>query len=154
MIRQLTRATVTGALAALVADLLLQFALSMVRVDGSSGQWFIPTLLERGRWVVAAGLLWFGAPLMSPDTLDEPRGAGSPLWLDVVGRAMIALPVIWLSATVIVRAMRLTVEGSWPYEGRVFLTSDFYASAIVGYAPWALGGLAVLALARHAGVGD
>ena len=151
MIRPLASAAVIGCAAALVADLLLQLALAAVRLDGG---WtaLTPVWLERGRWVLAAALVWLIAPLLTPDSSDA-RGVGSPLprsaALTLVGRLMVVVPCVWAAATVILRAARLTVERAWPYEGRVFLTSDFYGSLIIGYAPWALGGLLLIALSRH-----
>jgi hypothetical protein len=154
MIRRLASAAVIGCVAALVADLLLQLALAAVRLDGSGWSWFSPLLLERGRWVLAAALVWRLAAIVSLDAPGDvsasiPRSAA----LALVGRLMLVAPCAWAAATVILRAARVTVEWGWAYEGRIFLTSDFYGLLIVGYAPWALAGILLIALSRHSDPG-
>ena len=155
-LRLLSVAAVIGTSLALVADVLLQSALSLVRVDGGGYGWLLATALERGRWVVVAALLWIAAPAIEGAVLDESR-AGSPgarlsrrTAFRAAGIAMIAAPVAWAVATLSLRALNITLGGDWPYEGRVFLTPYFYSSLLVSYAPWALAGAAVLGLARHA----
>jgi hypothetical protein len=149
MTRALGDAAVVGTLLALVVDVLLQGALAAVRLDDGLSSWLVATLFDGGRWVLAALLLRLVAPLAWPG--DRPPAlADRPAVFAIVGRAMVVAPPIWTATALVLRAVRITVEGGWPYEGRVFLAPDFYAALLVGYAPWALGGLAVVALARHA----
>jgi hypothetical protein len=149
--RSLTVAALAGATAALLADVLLQAALTAVRIDASGWSWLPATVLDRGRWVVVAALLWLARPRGSSGGRDGTHAAMTRATaFEIVGRAMLAVPLLWLAATLLMRAIRVTLERGWPYEGRVFTSSDFYAGLIVGYAPWALGGLLLLALSRHA----
>lgn len=155
-LRRLSVAAVIGASLALVADVLLQSALSLVRVDGGGYEWLTATLLERGRWVVVAALIWIAAPAIEGAVLDASRAGSHGAGISrrtafrVAGIAMIVVPVAWAVATLSLRALSITLSGDWPYEGRVLLTSYFYSSLLVSYAPWALAGAAVLGLARHA----
>jgi hypothetical protein len=159
--RSLTVAAMAGATAVLLADVLLQGALTAVRIDAHGWNWLAATLLDRGRWVVVAGLLWLARARAPAGDRDRSLTNAAPmtrsLAFELVGRGMVSLPLLWLSATLLMRAIRITVDGAWPYDGRVFLASDFYAGLIVGYAPWALGGVVLIALSRHVGlteVGD
>lgn len=141
-----------GATAALLIDVLLQGALAAVRIDAIGWSWLPATLFDRGRWVAVATLLWMASSRPSGgrdrSTTLAPAGTRSSAF-EIVGRGMLWLPLCWLLATSLMRAIRITIDRGWPYEGRVFLTLDFYAGAIVDYAPWALGGLMIIALARH-----
>lgn len=154
-LRLVSVAAVIGTLVALVADVLLQSALSLVRVDGGGYGWLGATLLERGRWVVVAALVWSLAPWIEAVVVDGHRsgalaaGVGRRTALRATGIAMLLVPIVWAVATIGLRAFSLTLGGDWPYEGRIFLTSYFYASLLIGYAPWALAGAAILGLARH-----
>ena len=155
-LRPLSVAAVIGTSLALGADVLLQSALSLVRVDGGGYGWLTATLLERGRWVVVAALIWIVAPAIEIAVLDANRvgslvpGMSRRTAFRAASIAMIAVPVAWAVATLSLRALSITLSGDWPYEGRVFLTPYFYSSLLVSYAPWALAGAAVLGLARHA----
>ena len=148
MIRPLARAALIGCVAALIADVLLQLALNAVRLDSSGWTWLAPTLLERGRWIVAAGLVWLIVRLVSLDAFI-PSSMSQAAALLSISRLMLILPLAWGVATIILLGVRLTLDGGWLYEGRVFLTSDFYGSLISAFAPWALGGVALAALSRH-----
>ena len=155
-LRLLSVAAVIGTSLALVTDVLLQSALALVRVDGGGDGWLTATLLERGRWVVVAALIWIAAPAIEGAVVGESRAASPGAGISrrtafrAAGIAMIAGPVAWAVATLSLRALSITLSGDWPYEGRVFLTAYFYSSLLVSYAPWALAGAAVLGLARHA----
>ena len=55
------RAFLVATVAALVVDALLQLAMDAVRVSayGGGAPWWVTThLIERGRWVVLATMLW------------------------------------------------------------------------------------------------
>ena len=155
-LRSLSAAALIGTTLALVADVILQSALSMVRMDGGGSGWLAATLLELGRWIVVAALVWLAAPWIETAIGDGGQsgataaGLGRRTALRVAGIAMLTAPVIWALATIGLRALHLTLSGDWPYEGRVFLTPYFYSSLLVSYAPWALAGATVIGLARHA----
>jgi hypothetical protein len=139
---------------ALLADLLLQAALSLVRVGPGGADWLTPVLIARGRWVVVGALLWAIAPRLEAVSVDHPAEARAPVtWpraLRTAGVAMILLPVVWLAAIVVVRALTITLGGDWSIDGRVFVSSYFYSNLFIDYAPWTMAGATLFAIARHA----
>ena len=153
--RPLATAAIVGATTLLLADLLLQTALSLVRVDGRTFAWVTETLMDRGRWLAAAVIFWLAAPRLE-SALDgigslesAPRLALSSA-LRGIGVAMLAIPVVWTMAIVIVRAMAITLAGDWSIDGRVFASSYFYSTLVTSYAPWATAGVILVGIARHA----
>lgn len=109
--------------AALVVDAVLQLALAAVRVSGSGGVpwWITANLAERGRWVVLAALLWWLAPRLMASPADEGAGATGgtarrEAW-KLVGVAAVVLPLLWVLATWVVTAMRITLLASWSRTG-------------------------------------
>jgi hypothetical protein len=154
-IRNLAIALGVGAVAALLVDAALQNALAAVRSPGRSSLtpwWVVGRVMERSTWIAAALLVWVFAPALS--------GIASKVWpadhvvgrvaaLDGVGRAMIAMPLFWLLATWLVWAVKMTLAGSWASEGRVFMAGNYYFNVLLGYTPWASGGITLLALRRH-----
>jgi len=147
-------AALVGAAVALVADVLLQAALSLVRVGPGAADWLTPVLVARGRWVVVGALLWAIAPRLAAAGVDRTAEALAPMtWpgaLRTAGVAMILLPVVWLAAIVAVRALAITLGGDWSMDGRVFVSSYFYSNLVIDYAPWAMAGVTLYAIARHA----
>jgi hypothetical protein len=140
-------------LAALVIDAALQLAMDTVRVStyGRAPWWITANLVERGRWVAFALLLWRIAPL-----IIEPVGATVAPWTagrsDAwrrVGVAVVVVPLLWVCATWIVSAVRFTLLGTWDTDGRVFLSADYYSRLLVDLAPWLLSGAAVVVASRH-----
>ena len=154
-IRNLAMALGVGALAALFVDAALQNALAAVRSPGAPTMtpwWMIGRVMERSPWIVTALLVWLWAPLLSraasnawPADHVVDRSAA----LDVVGRAMVAAPLLWLVATWLVWAAKMTLVGSWSSEGRVFIAGYYYYNVLLAYTPWAAGGITLLALRRH-----
>jgi hypothetical protein len=154
-IRNLAMALGVGALAALLVDAVLQNLLAAVRSLGASTTtpwWMIGRVQERSPWIVAALLVWLWAPAISRAALHAwpadhgvRRGAAFVL----VGRAMIAAPLLWLVATWLVVAVKMTLVGSWSSEGRVFVAGYYYYNVLLAYTPWAAGGITLLALSRH-----
>jgi hypothetical protein len=151
-------------LAALVADAALQLALSGVSVSryGSGAPWWITAhVVERGRWVAFAVLLWWVAPWVvrpaadrttlatpSPQSADTSDRERPDAWRHV-GVSAITVPLLWVAATWMVSVVRFTLLGSWSTDGRVFVSSDYYRAILVDYAPWLMAGLSVLAARRH-----
>jgi hypothetical protein len=158
-LRRFAAAAVAGSLLALGCELLLRVALGAVRVDsfGSSTGWIVGTVLSRLVWPAAAGLLWLAAPVLASrleidgvgPTIDATTAAATR----AVGLAMIAGPIIWLLATSVVRALAITITGSWATGGRIFVSPQFYADIVVTYAPWILGGMALVTAAGHLHLG-
>jgi len=150
--------------ASLVADAALQLALSGVSVSryGSGAPWWITAhIVERGRWVAFAALLWWMAPRVlrpaaagaetegaTPSSLPRDHEDRTEAWRHV-GLSAIAVPLLWVLATWIVSAVRFTLLGSWSTDGLVFLSPDYYRGMLVDYAPWLMAGVAVLGVRRH-----
>ena len=154
-IRHLALALGVGALAALLVDAALQNLLAAVRSLGASTMtpwWVIGRVMERSPWIVAALFVWLWAPsLARAASIAWPADhvVGRRAALDVVGRAMIAVPLLWLLATWLAWATRMTLAGSWSSEGRVFIAGYYYYNVLLAYTPWAAGGITLLALRRH-----
>lgn len=154
-IRNLAMAVGIGALAALLVDAALQNALAAVRSPGLSATtpwWMIGRVMERAPWLAAALFVWAAArPLARAAAAAWPadyvvhRAAA----LAVVGGALIAAPLLWLAATWLVWAVKITLVGSWGSEGRIFLEGYFYSNVLMAYTPWAAGGAVLLTASRH-----
>src|SRR5690349_17347624 len=122
-IRRLAAALVLGTIVALVADALLQNALNLARLGGRQylPWWVTGNVVERGNGVIAAALLWVVGPrLVSAAAVP---GAGSEwsaadTWR-LAARLMLALPALWLMASVIGRVVRISLAGDWLIEGPI-----------------------------------
>jgi hypothetical protein len=154
-IRNLALALGIGALAALFVDAALQNLLAAVRSLGASTTtpwWMIGRVQQRSPWIVAALLVWLGAPALSraaPNAWPADFVVGRGAAFDVVGRAMIAVPLLWLVASWLVWAATMTLEGGWASEGRILITGQYYYNVLLAYTPWAAGGITLLVLRRH-----
>jgi hypothetical protein len=155
-VRHLSRALAIGALAALVIDALLRNALAAVQSPGVSSMtpwWITGRVSDRAVWVVAALLMWLTARTLAPVTkrlwpVDHlvTRSAA----FDVVGGSMIIVPLVWMLASLLVLAARITLAGSWELDGPVLLMASYYNNVVLGYLPWAGSGSLLLMLGRHA----
>jgi hypothetical protein len=154
-VQRLAAAFAVGAAVALVVDVVLQNALATVRSPGVLSMtpwWVVGRLMERSTWVAAALLVWTFAPRFSPViTIIWPQDhvVSRPAAFDIVGRLMLALPLLWLAATWLVWVVKITFVGGWASEGRIFVAGYYYYNVLLGYAPWAGGGLSLLMLRRH-----
>ena len=151
--RAYAAAFLAATLAALVADAALQLGLQAVRVSqfgGGAPWWVTAHLVERGRWVVLALVLWWFAPYLG----DGDRETGlapdeaSEAWRQVAV-AVIAVPLLWIAATWVVTAARFTLLASWDTDGRVFVSPDYYRGLLLDLAPWMMGAATVFTLRRH-----
>jgi hypothetical protein len=155
-IRNLAIALGVGAAAALLVDVGLQNALVAARSPGVSSTtpwWVIGRVMERSTWVAAALLLWVLAPGLSriaSRVWPADYVVGRSAALDIVGRAMIGMPLLWLLATWLAGAVKITLAGSWGSEGRIFVAGYYYYNVLLAYTPWVGGGITLLALRRHA----
>jgi hypothetical protein len=154
-VRAYAAAFLVATVAALVVDAALQLALDAVRVSayGSSAPWWVTAhLIERGRWVVLALLLWWTAPrLFAGNGVSAThRHAPADTWRHMA-IAVIAVPLLWIAATWVVSAARFTLLGSWDTDGRVFLSPDYYRGLLLDLAPWLMAGAAVFGVRRHVG---
>jgi hypothetical protein len=151
-IRRVATAALVGTATALVVDAVLQNALNLARLGGRQylPWWVTGNVLERGPWLVAAALLWIAAPRLAAHTGDiEPSALSAAAAWKFAARVMIVAPAFWLVASVIVRAIKISLTSQWAIEGPVFLDSSFYASLSSIYVPWLAGGLVVGGIARH-----
>jgi hypothetical protein len=144
-------ATLVGTVVALVVDVALQAALGLVR-SGIQPMVIMGTLVERLRWVAAAGLFCLVAPRWDRQIRNTGDAADlfSPAiaWR-VAGMAMIVIPPIWAAATWLVMTLRMILAGTWSTNSRIFLEPYFYSDLILSYAPWLLAGMTLLAARRH-----
>jgi hypothetical protein len=154
-VRALAMAFGVGALIALFVDAALRNALAAIKSPGVSSHtpwWVVGLVIERSVWIAAALFAWLLAPVASRITSRLWRAGhvvSRSAALDVVGRAMVGLPLLWLLATWFVLAAKVTLDGGWSSEGRVFLSVDYYANILLAYTPWAAGGVTLLTLRRH-----
>jgi hypothetical protein len=153
-VRAYASAFLVATAVALLVDVALQLALDAVKVSnyGSGAPWWVTAhLIERGRWVALAILLWLITPRLftNPPVAPDDRQSADP-WHDVA-IAVGAVPLLWIAATWIVTAARFTLLGSWATDGRVFASPDYYRALLVDLAPWLLASAAVLAVRRHLG---
>jgi len=155
-VRHQTLAFIAAATVALVADATMQLGLEAVRVSshGSGPWWITANLIERGRWVLFAVVLWWAAPRLG-GSAPAVTGSGSAddgdrseAWRQV-GTAVLAVPLLWVLATWLVSAIRFTALGSWGTEGRVFLSPGYYRGIAIDYAPWLMAGVTLLGVRRH-----
>jgi hypothetical protein len=156
--RQLASATIFGTTVALIGDVLLQGALSLVRVDNVGYSWLESAVFERSRWIVAGILFWTLAPWLERtirERAEESRLAvvSRKMALRAVGTAMLALPILWTAASLLLRALMTSISGDWSIDGRLFASSYFYSNLVMNYAPWAMGGAVLSTLAYHAAPG-
>jgi hypothetical protein len=70
------------------------------------------------------------------------------VWRDV-GIAVAIGPVLWTLAGCVVTVVVFTLADRWTMEGQVFRSAGYYRSLIVAWAPWLVGGGAVLLWSRH-----
>ena len=149
-------AFLVATIVALVADAAMQLALEAVRVSayGSAPWWVTANLVERGRWVLFAAVLWWAAPHLAgagppPDAPGAAAAAVRPEAWRQVGLAVLVVPLLWILATWMVSALRFTLLGSWATEGQVFLSAGYYRGIVLDYAPWLMGGAVLLGVRRH-----
>ena len=156
--RRLASAAILGTTVALIGDVLLQGALSLVRVDDVGYRWLEGAVFERSRWIVAAILVWAAAPSLERTIADSAQSlAGPPL----AGRGR-CVPWVWRCwryrscgrmASLLLRALMISIAGEWSIDGRLFTSSYFYSNLVMSYAPWAMGGAVLCTLAYHAAPG-
>ena len=156
--RRLASAAILGTTVALIGDLLLQGALSLVRVDNVGYRWLEGTVFERSRWIVAAIIVWAAVPSLERTIADSAHESGQTavgrkVALRTMGTAMLVLPIVWTLASLLLRALMISIAGEWSIDGRLFTSSYFYSNLVMSYAPWAMGGAVLCTLAYHAAPG-
>ena len=146
-------AFLVATIVALVVDAVMQLATEAIRVSpygGGAPWWVTAHLIERGRWVLFALIVRVLEPWL---TRNGPPPAAAELpaaeaWRQVA-IAIVAVPLAWIVATWLVSAMRFTLLGSWDFDGRVFLSFDYYRGLATGLVPWVMAAAALMAARRH-----
>jgi hypothetical protein len=131
---RLGAALAAGVALALAIDLILQIALDAVRIQPSRVDWQA-VLVSKGVWMIAVAI----AGAISPWLL--PMARSRMTWRDAyhtAGTVLLAAPVIWTAATVLVFIAEVP-----------FTQSSFYAELFTRNAPWVLGGITLRAIAGH-----
>lgn len=141
----------TGAVIALVLDVLLQLSTAAVRLSGGPmPPWWVRAA-EQSVWVALGLVLWLASPLVG-EWIDDavPRATISrrTVW-ELVGIGMLALPPGHVLGQWIVLALRLTVSGAWGAEGRIFLSTAYYGHVLLSITPWMAAGALVRGWAHH-----
>jgi uncharacterized membrane protein YGL010W len=150
----LARALVIGTVSALLFDALLRNALAGAQSPGAASLtpwWVVGRVVERGVWVWFALLLWAVSPLMARVGRGVWPGQepGAAVLYDVVGRAMMIVPFLWLAASVLMVGLRISIQGDWSIDGEVFRSVSFYNNVVLEYLPWFGGGYVLMLLRRH-----
>jgi len=155
-------ALVAATTIALVVNAVLQVlvdAVSIRAVGSGTPWWVVAELPVRGRWVVAAALLWLVSPVFDDSQpATSPTGTGrtdhdteiarAAVWTRV-GTAVMLLPLVWTAASWLIVATRITLAGSWDIEGRGLLSSEYYQRMAIDWLPWLMAGVTMRRLATH-----
>jgi methionine-R-sulfoxide reductase len=160
--RPLAAAMLAATTIALVVNAGLQLLVDAVSIQsfGSGTPWWIVAELPaRGRWVVAAALLWLISPIFEDShaatsrtgiarTGHDAEATRAAIW-SRVGTAVTLLPLVWAVASWLVVATRITLVGSWDIEGRGLLSSEYYQRIAIDWLPWLMAGVVMRWLAAH-----
>lgn len=145
----LATAALVGSVFVLIADTMLHAALAATK---SAALPVSAIVLDRLRWVVAAGLI--RVLVSRVEHGSSPRTVSGRSSWTFVGQMAIVLPLVWFTATMVVTTSRMIASGTWRTSARIFLEPYFYSEMIIAYAPWLLAGIALHVVARHAIKGD
>jgi hypothetical protein len=152
-VRAYADAFLAATIVALVVDAAMQLATDAIRVSpygGGAPWWVTAHLIERGRWVVFALIVRAIEPRLT-GTGTPPALTGTPAseaWRQVA-IAIVAVPLAWIVSTWIASAIRFTLLGSWGFDGRVFLSVDYYRGLTIDLVPWMMAAAALMAARRH-----
>lgn len=145
----LARAFLAGTVLVLLADSVLHLALAAVRVSDVAAPWWVNArVVERSAWVVMASLLWLavrGGMLGDGQAVTWSREAAFRL----VGACMIAVPIAWTLATIVVTLVRTALASARDGGLAIFLEPYFYSDLVLRNAPWLLAGAVLLTVSRH-----
>lgn len=150
-IRHAAAAFTTGAVIAVLLDLILRFATGSVRISGGMMlPWWV-RLAENSVWIALGLVLWLAAPLLG-DWIDDvvPRASISrrTIW-ELIGIGLLALPPGHVLGQWLVLAMQLTVSGTWGAEGRIFMSGAYYGNVLLSITPWMAAGAVIRGWAHH-----
>jgi hypothetical protein len=156
-LRLFARALTLGTLAALVIDAALRNALAAAQTPGVSGMtpwWVVGHVEQRAVWVIVALIIWGTAQILSRQlalhaAMANDRRFSRTAAFGLAGKLLIILPLVWVVAAVTALIVRLTLTAAWPTEGQIFTSSQFYNQLLLGYVPWAGGGIIVVTVSRH-----
>jgi hypothetical protein len=148
---------VIGATSALITDAVLRNALAAAQSPTGSSLtpwWVVGHVSERAVWVVLGLLVWVLAPVIvrfAGEVRPASDEASRTKAFTAVGHLMLVLPPLWAGATLLVFAAQVTLAGNWSLDIHTLTSSSLYRNLLLGYLPWAGGGLVLLAVSRHAG---
>lgn len=149
--RAYANAFLVATIVALVVDAVMQVATDAIRVSpygGGAPWWVTAHLIERGRWVVFALIVRALEPRVTGNGDPPAQAPAAEAWRQVA-IAVVAVPLIWIVATWIASAVRFTLLGSWAFDGRVFLSFDYYRGLATDLVPWLMAAAALMAARRH-----
>jgi hypothetical protein len=141
----------TGAAIALVLDAVLQLLTSTIRITGGVRPPWYARVADNSVWIALGLVLWMAAPLLGEWSDDVGSGAHvsrRTVW-ELIGLAMLTLPLAYLLAQCIVLAVQLSVAGTWLSDGRIFVSSAYYGAVLLSITPWMAAGAVVRGWAHH-----
>jgi hypothetical protein len=152
-VRAYADAFLVATIVVLLVDAVMQLATAAIRVSpygGGAPWWVTAHLIERGRWVLFALIVRALEPRLTAS--GAPHGVAetpaAEAWRQVA-IAVVAAPLAWIVATWIASAIRFTLLGSWDFDGRVFLSIDYYRGLATDLVPWMMAAAALMAARRH-----
>ncbi len=151
IIRHTATAFTLGAVVAVVFDALLQLLTSTIRITGGIRPPWWAHLVERSSWIALGLVLWLAAPLLGEwidHAIPRVKVPRRTIW-EMVGIGMLTLPLGHVLGQWIVLAMQLTIGGTWPSEGRIFLSTAYYGEVLLSITPWMAAGAILRGWARH-----
>jgi hypothetical protein len=134
-----------GVVLALFFDLLLQFALNSVRIGPARVSWEAAIVSKSARLMAVGIAMWVAPRLfaLARHRIEWPDA------FRIAGVVLIAAPLIWTVATVLVFAIRVTLTSAWGSEGQLLLQPPFYSEIVTRDGPWLLAGAALRAVSSH-----
>lgn len=152
-VRAYANAFLVATIVALIVDAVMQLATEAIRVSpygGGAPWWATAHLIERGRWVLFALSVRAIEPrVTSGGTPPAVAEASAPEAWRQVAIAIVAIPLAWIAATWMASAVRFTLLGSWAFDGRVFLSFDYYRGLAIDLVPWGMASATLMAARRH-----
>jgi hypothetical protein len=151
MLARLASAALAGAAIAAAVALTLQAALGAVGGD-LRPMALIGSLFDWLRWILAIALVRVVVPRfdrrLAQTSGAPPHLSKTDAWA-CTGIVLVAFPVAWEVAMLLIMTTRLFMAGTLATSSSVFLESSFYSDVIVTYAPWLLAGVTLLAWRAH-----
>jgi hypothetical protein len=143
--RRLGAALALGVVFALAIDLLLQVVLGATRIEPSTLH-VMAAITTKCLWLVAALL----SAVVAPSLFSIARARLEwPEVFRIAGGTLIAAPVVWTMAMLMVFVLRLTFTHAWETDGPMLMQSAFYSQLVTTNGPWLLAGAVLRGLSSH-----